>query len=163
MGLTRFFSSRHCPGHPLKVLQFEVRRTNHFPGFPRCTRGGPGSPFARIPRTQGRACKLVSGEQILDTLVVSYVARFNRCLGSNQPEAPPLPYQPVQKSSQMRYTAMPGVKPRSNGCNIVGSCCNMLSRVGQTNATLCNMVAKGTQHIACKMLHQTCCIRLARA
>ena len=26
--------------------------------------------------------------------------------------------------------------------NIVGSCCNMSNRVGQTNATLCNLVAK---------------------
>ena len=31
-------------------------------------------------------------------------------------------------------------------CNIVRLCCNMLSRVGQTDATLCNMVAKRTQH-----------------
>ena len=48
-------------------------------------------------------------------------------------------------------------------CNIVGSCCNMLSRVGQTNTTLCNMVTKRTQHFACNNVVPTCCIRLARA
>ena len=51
-------------------------------------------------------------------------------------------------------------------CNIVGSRCNMLSRVGQTNATLCNMVAKRMQHCAtwwpngCNMLHATFWITL---
>ena len=41
-------------------------------------------------------------------------------------------------------------------CNIVGSCCNMLSRVGQTNATLCNMVAKRTQDVACNNVARCC-------
>ena len=50
-------------------------------------------------------------------------------------------------------------------CKIVGSCCNMLSRVGQKNATcigMCNMVAKRTQ-LRATMLHDvapTCCIRV---
>ena len=39
-------------------------------------------------------------------------------------------------------------------CNILGSCCNMSSRAGQTNATLCNMVAKRTHMLRATMLHQ---------
>ena len=46
------------------------------------------------------------------------------------------------------------IKPRPNGCNIVGSCCNMLSRVGQTNATYC---ATWLHDVA-----PTCCIRVRK-
>ena len=41
-------------------------------------------------------------------------------------------------------------------CNVVGSRCNMLSRVGQTNATLCNMVGKRTQHEAGNNVARCC-------
>ena len=34
--------------------------------------------------------------------------------------------------------------------------CNIFSRVGQTNATLCNMVAKHTQHVACNNVARCC-------
>ena len=40
--------------------------------------------------------------------------------------------------------------------NIVGSRCNMLSRVGWMNATLCNIVAKHTQHVACNSVAGCC-------
>ena len=44
------------------------------------------------------------------------------------------------------------------------TCCNMLSRVGQTNATLaCNMVAKHTQHVACNNVARCCTNMLSRA
>ena len=36
------------------------------------------------------------------------------------------------------------VKPWPNGCNIL----DQVATVGQTNATLCNMVAKRRQHVA---------------
>ena len=47
------------------------------------------------------------------------------------------------------------LRMRHVGYNIGGSCCNMFSRVSQINATLCKLVVKRTQHVACgaKLLH----------
>ena len=50
---------------------------------------------------------------------------------------------------EMKYGGKAQAKRMQHvACTIVGSCCNMLSRGGQTNATLCNMMAKHTQHVA---------------
>ena len=45
-------------------------------------------------------------------------------------------------------------------CNSVGSFCIMLSRVGQMNARLCNMVAKRTQHVAYNCSFARCCTNM---
>ena len=52
-----------------------------------------------------------------------------------------------------RKVLSPGQTDATSCTQPLGSCCNILNRVGQTNATLCNMVASCVQQ-CCTMLYQ---------